>query len=1187
MAKVTAKCEFMENVLPAGRLSLKERFHVAEDDHGEPMIFSLDIRNQLCLIMKGTEGHNQLINLSDRFGLSKDESVGSFSVSQNKNGHIHLCFTARKSGAADRLIVVQPIAASWPEWTRKMDPSQDLYSGEQWNIHVREILLGTSNDSSQQKTSYPQIYLVFKHQELDTEDIWALTVSTETKSWTNAKVFQMPCNADMIIDKCVASLRQGPVSYRGMFVLYKKAMADPTQLAFVGFDPTVTSPTLRKIPQKVPKGACLLASMENSRGCTDLLVAGNELTWHKSGDCYKGATSWTVLSSDVAMSKLSQLHVAQSQGAVSIWSLTREAGLSYQEFETHDLSPPESRTPIIPLLSTNDVVDRFAALQNPRLGQKLLVIGENGSMKALEQSNESGLWMSPADVTIPQSDEIIEFKSYTIHANITDERGLPLIKHSVKLQSSTSVELIVNGVSLRGSPLGRVVDTDDSGTLTIIIRSDGLASPIITISDPDSSRRTFIDGPVTIDPMTKLWSTVDGIKSADDLKRMTLPDGTSFVTSSASEKDLEKAAQALQDLCKVRQELFSPTNSSVSQPSGQVGFADRMWGLWYTLRDQITAGFQWVIRKVGQAWEFIVEVANQAWTFILTNAPQVAEAMQQVLSTVTKGFDLLKKKFEFIFSWGDILDVKNILVNITTQGLLWGVDGITLVEMQTNDFFDDLRKKVRQIKATKLPLEMANMKAAKDPELERQAKAERGSSAEEETLSSPGAQFGTYHLKHSGGTFGPRSKDQTSIDRLLFRLQLVLEKLKTLTERLKENFGTLFQHKDLTVDQILSSLSLDLLEDVIGVAQSMVIGVLGSFSDLLLDLVDGINKPITIPVLSPYYKKLTRGSELTILDAVALVLAIPGTYLYKFVTNEKPSEIEGIETLIKPDIMKAELDQRMGRLRAETPPTDPTTGLFALQGLSFVATPTTGSDRNANTAREPSVNKLKVINSKGLTEEQVEAIRYNQKRFASSSSTVSTLLKIVIPAGAGIWYSCRTWPKLFLTEPYHPIKALLDAGGKLIVWLGQFVSVARYSSDDIKNGRWGIEDRWKEPGFTHRIYIWGVGVFPMIGVLGGNELGYIFGTISGVIQVVLLAWQHIESWTVGAGYSIYLATEEWVKVSAKLVTAISGLTKGGGGYGATAALILNTVGAEMSLMRVALEVAEVRDVLCTGMDLEL
>ncbi|KAJ3545800.1 hypothetical protein NM208_g2329 [Fusarium decemcellulare] len=1187
MAKVTAKCEFMDNALPAGRLSLKGKFHVAEDDHGELMIFSLDIRNQLCLVMKGAQSHNELINLSDRFGLSKDEGVGSFAVSQNKNGLVHLCFTVRKSGATDRLVVVQPIAASWQDWTRKIDPSKDLYSGEQWNIYVREILLGTSNDSSQQKTSYPQIYLVFKHQGLDTEDIWALTVSTETKSWTNAKVFQMPYNADMIIDKCVANLRQGPVSYRGMFVLYKRAVSDPTQLSFVGFDPTVPNPTLRMIAQKTPKGASLLASMENGRGCTDLLVAGNEFTWHRSGDCYKGATSWTVLSSDAAMSNLSQLHVAQSQGAISIWSLSRAAGLSYQEFDTHDQSPPVSRTPAIPLLSKEDVVDRFAALQNPKLGQKLLVVGEDGSMKALEQSNESGLWMPPMDVTIPQSDEIIEFKSHTILISIAGEQGEPLIKQPVKLQSSISAELIVNGVSLRGSPSGQVIQTDDSGTVTIIIRSDGLASPIITIADPDPSKKTLKDGPVIIDPVSKLWSTVDGIKSADDLKKMTLPDGSSFVTAGADDKDLEKAAQALQDLSKVRQELSSPTNPPASQPPGQVGFADRMWGLWYTIRDQITAGFQWLIRKVGQAWEFVVEIGNQAWSFILTNAPQVAEAMQKVLSTVTKGWEWLKNKFEFFFSWGDILHVKNILVNLTTQGLLWGVDGISLVEMQTNDFFDDLRRKVQQIKAAKLPPEMAKMKAGKNQELEKQAKSERGSSVEEETLNSPGAQYGTYHLKHSGGTLGPRSKDQTSLDRLLIRLQSVLERLEHLTERLKKNLGALFQKKDLTVDEILSSLGFDLLEDVIGVVQSIVTGILGSFSDLLLELVDGINKPITIPVLSPLYKKLTRGSDLTVLDAVALVFAIPGTFLYKIVTGKKPSEIEGIGTLIEPNIMKAELDERMGRVRAEAPPIAPATELFALQAMSFVATPTPGSNHAANSAGGPPAKRLKVINSKGLTEEQVEAIKYNQRRFASSSSTVSTLLKIVIPAGASIWYSCRTWPKLFLTEPYHPMKALLDAGGKLVVWLGQFVSVARYSSDDIKNRRWGIEDRWKEPGFTHRMYIWGVGIFPMIGVMGGNELGYIFGTISGVIQVILLAWQHIESWTVGAGYSIYLAAEEWVKVSAKLVTAISGLTKGGGGYGATAALILNTLGADMSLIRVALEVAEVRDVLCTGMDLEL
>lgn len=45
----------------------------------------------------------------------------------------------------------------------------------------------------------------------------------------------------------------------------------------------------------------------------------------------------------------------------------------------------------------------------------------------------------------------------------------------------------------------------------------------------------------------------------------------------------------------------------------------------------------------------------------------------------------MKKKFELFFSWGDILDTKNIFVNWMTRGLLWGVDAVALLEIKVCD----------------------------------------------------------------------------------------------------------------------------------------------------------------------------------------------------------------------------------------------------------------------------------------------------------------------------------------------------------------------------------------------------------------------------------------------------------------------------------------------------------------------
>ncbi|KAJ4250995.1 hypothetical protein NW762_011645 [Fusarium torreyae] len=1144
MAKISAKCEFMDNALPAGNLSLQGKFYVAEDENGEHMIFSLDKRGQLCLVLKGPNGHNELINLSSRLGLADSEKVSSFAVSQNSNGDIHLCLTARNNDAADRLLVMPPTSGNRNAWTCQFDPYKDLYTGEQWGIHVRELLLGTSNDSSTSATAYPQIYLILKHLSMNTEDIWALTVNVDTKSWTNPKTFQMPCNPDKIIDKCVANLKQGNFMYRGMFVLYQKAATDPTKLSFVGFNPTKENPTLRSINQKVPPGAAFLSSIENGKGSTDLIVCGAELTWHKSRDCLTGTPSWTTLSKAGSYSDVCQLHIAQSDNVISAWTLHDNHTLAYQEFDFHEGSAPTPRTPLIPLLDQTQSTNRFAALQNPKLGQKLFVVNDKNTMGVMEQSVETALWMPPVDVVIPQSDEIIEFKSHTIRAEVTDEQGALLANRALRVCSSTSAELIINGRSIRGSPDGQVVETDGSGTITIIIRNDGLASPIITFDGKDSTDNLLKDGPFTVDPMSKLWSTVNNIKSAQDLRNITMPDGSSFMKPGISNDDLDKAAKALQDLIRVRQELTPHSSVQLANSSStNATVGDRLWGSWYRIRDSIETGFQWIIEKVGDVWKFIVHLAGETWTFVLGSYTQVAEAMQKILVTITPGWDHLKKMYEFVFYWDDILDFKNVLVNITTQGMLWGIDGISLLEFHVDNFFNDLRQKARHIKSANLPSELSTLKPGKKEDLESQVKQEKGDIAQE-ALGSPGTQYGLYHLNHSGILNEQQASGQTSLDRLQQRLGDVYQQVEHLISRLQGNFEKLAQSKNLTVEEILMGLGVDLLEDTIGVTQSVVMTLLTSFGDLILLLVEGINEAITIPVLSPQYRKLTRGADLTILDAIALVIAIPGTYLFGIITGKKPRGVVGIDSLTKLNVMKPELDEKIGHAKFKAPGEKPTGSFY-------------------------------------LSQEEIDAIKYYEKQFISSISVAMTILKVVGPAGGMMWYIFRTWPTLAIPQPYNLKMALFSSCKNLVFWIVQFASISHFS-----DGRLNINELLEDPGFSNRFYSWMVGGLPICGALEGKEAEQIHTLVSGMIQTVLLADLQIRSWTGEAGYSTYLTAEEWSKLLGKVFTAASGLTKGGGGYGAATALVFTVTGGSLNILRVSLEIAGKREILCTGIGLE-
>lgn len=1113
---------------------------------------------------------------------------------------------------------------------------------------------GTSDDSKKKETLYPQIYLIFNHIGKATEDIWALTVDTQNRSWMK-NCFQMPCNPDRVIDKCVANL---PL-YRGLFVLYREESDHPLQLRFVGLNPTKENPTVTSISQPVPKMANHLASFENKDGYTDLLISGDALTWRSAQQCFDRTQNRPhVLSEDTKLLNLVQMSIAQSKDVLSVWALNTEFSLSYQEFTLEAGAPPSQRTPAIPLLEKTSGSGRFAALQSPTLGQKLFVIDEAGGMKMLEQSVQTGIWQQPTGILVPDSDEMIEFTSHTIRVHLDDQSGIPMTDQPLKVCSSTSAEMLVNGSSVRGSPDGQVVQTDDAGSLTIIIRSDGLSAPLLTLRDVEAPGTVFQGGSTTIDPMSKLWLTVGDIKSAQDLKDMQLPDGTSFVRPGVDEKELEMAAKALQNLSQVKAELAS-SGTAVGTTATTASVADRLWGMWYWIRDKVQAGYNWVVEKVEAGWQFVVKLAGEAWTFLLNNAPQVAEAMQKVLGTITKGWEWLKKKFAFIFNWGDILSVKNVFVNLTTQGILWGADSMAILELKSQEFFEDLRQKTRMIKAMKLPPDLAKMKAGNDPDMESKAKAKNEGAGHDDALKSPEAQYGVYHMKHGGTSIGPRTEGQTAMDRLVLRLKKVWDQLTSLIERCKDNFANLFKSKDITVETILTNLGLDLLEDLLGAVESIATGVLGSFSDLLVELADGINKPISIPVLSPLYKKITRGSNLTILDAVALCIAIPTTIVYKTITGKSPMEIAAIGPLAKAGAFKSELDERMGRAKAETstqepgPPLSHSTQFSAMMQTHIPELhPTTVTQGGAGAARSvalesaltdgiqradvlrskpltirkidepasivvlddasseqlmetqpapivlaPSVQLNSLVSSatpsirkselkKTSTDGRLEQLERNRKRFEGSSNIASNLTKMAVPVGALLWFQYKTFPSLFLPEVrFHPITVMLEAGKKLLLWMLQFGGLAGYSFEDIKTGNLGVGDRFKDPWFEARFGMWVVGGIPIIGELGGKYLGYCFSMVSSVLQVILLAWLHIKSWTVGEGYSVYLAFEEWGKLNAKIATAFSGITQGGYGYGAIIAYLLQWSACTMNTIRATAEASGSTKVLYTGMDL--
>ncbi|ETS85623.1 hypothetical protein PFICI_03648 [Pestalotiopsis fici W106-1] len=930
-------------------------------------------------------------------------------------------------------------------------------------------------------------------------------------------------------------------------------------MRFVGLDPEERTPILKSIEQTVPEGATQLASFDNADGLTDLLIGGKTLSWISAQGCIEGNTEPIILDDSDAYFEVEQLHVSQTRGWLSVWSLTKSATLSYQEFDANTaFAQPEARTLPIPLLLRDAASDRFAAIQNPRLGQKLFVVSRDGHMVMLEQDNQTALWHAPVEILIPQIDEMIEFDSYTIRI--------------LALDSEMDANLV--NTSFRGSLTGTEVKTDPSDTTTVVLpvlRSDeSLAAPTLTLDAWDLQSKQITNGPYKIDPSSKLFDKLFAVQNSADLKNLKLPDGTPLVSQNDSQEYLDSAFGALKDLAEARKSLAAgkhitantmtgiESNSIVSMNSigsffGNVG--RRIWGALQWVAEKIKQGAKWALEKVGQAWKFVVKIAGKVFNFIIETVQHVVVVVQKVLETIVDGVKKVINFITFLFEWDDILDVKNLIVNFTTQGLLWGVDAVALLEENTNTFFEDLKIKVRALKGQKLPSELGGQKAGKNPDALQKAKGDRNNSKEEEVFNSPQASYGSYHLSHSGG---PRdSTGVTSpVDRILARLSNLGDQMERLMSRLISNFGDVFKTSTPSLDQIFAKLGIELLEDLLGMIQAV---------------------PIQIRILSALYKKIS-GDDMTILDVVALLLAIPATIIYKMVTGKRPKEVEGIGSLIAPNAHRAELDQRMGRVRLEEAAAD-SGGSWAAANTVTFSLAAVGNVDSKSKAPAPSFK---------MSEEKRKAIEANQKRFMASSSGGGNIIKLGIPVGSFLFYGLYSWPKTFLPETVYSFeRCLVSAALKLVVWLAQFASIAKIKMEDITNGTFSFKKIWDEdPWFAKRFMMWVLGGLPVLGALLGRKVGYILGLFANIGQMLIHAILHIESWASGAGYSVYLAIEEWIKIAGKTCTNIGGLLQGSDGFTTnTVALALTTGATMMTQTRAILECVGKREVLCTGMDL--
>jgi hypothetical protein len=711
------------------------------------------------------------------------------------------------------------------------------------------------------------------------------------------------------------------------------------------FTPTKNVWKPRSPPQSTvlgyPKGTSGISSCVGKGGLTKLFASGDEglhlFEPDGQGNCAEPIqvipSSPTFKTNTFAGA--TSLKSATVNSKTAVWGLNRHQDLVYTTCPTGNEAEPSSWSPPMRICSG---VLQFAFYLNMKSSFNVLfALLRDQSMMQFVQDAATGIW-TPRSIALPVIDvsRVIEDNTFTTHVKCTDSNGMPAIEAPIRIESMQTVPLLVNHSYYKISP-GSPIDikSDGTGSVTIIQETDSLSAVCFRLVCDDQI--------LEVDPQSKIVKKLSNVKSGSDLN-VQIPDSNGktrpLVPDDVPLANREHIARFSSKLLEVRSSLpkYGPQHTNLSasarrstgavevfgviKSSGQLKFCEGH-NAHATLSGQISAvnhatmtssnlstssvpdlvttAAGDIFQSLTDEWEnvqslwaevtdniahFFVQVSNTIYTAILDTVEVVSSAIEFVFKQIKVFFEDLVAWLGFVFNWSDIIRTHKVIKNVAKQYAWDAVDQIDALRAHLENGFGELRNFIdgESWDNADLPTDVIG-------------EIQNGKYNRVPAGNSPQSNWAAHHTNNglrsaSAATAGslPGVDMSSSVMGLLETLQ---KAVKNEEQVLKSAVN---QIQAQIVDDICNLSPITLIQKVLRILGGFVVDtaknilltlvdLMRSFMSGLLDLLD---TPLEIPIISPMYKLITGGDELSCLDVICLIAAIPATLVYKIVTQEVP-----------------------------------------------------------------------------------------------------------------------------------------------------------------------------------------------------------------------------------------------------------------------------------------------------------
>ena len=704
------------------------------------------------------------------------------------------------------------------------------------------------------------------------------------------------------------------------------------------FNPSLpANPSRLQVPQEA---SAIATAPANSEGNTSLFVAGAGNLYYFAFDKQEDGDAGIVVLQNNLFQNVTDLHAHADDQSVVVWGVNQQGQVFYTKCAVGSEASISAWSTPIPILS--NVTEAATYLNNQYSNNVIFAHLDGTNLVKLTQDPVTTLW-DRRNIVLPSTDidDVLEVSTYTTHIQVEREDNIPVGGLSVSITSTSPVSVYINDQFEVLSPTNAVnVTTDDTGTITILQETDEIATVCYNLKLEGS------DDIVNVNPMVKLMEKMSTVKSGADLGSVTVTnsDGSTqpLVPSGVSDNDKEATAQAIQQFVTASQSV--PKDGTIQgrvkqkqvlssyNASEFVAHEGSIWGMSFEnngisyhagsdamikfglkkvdatnkfalqaatvqlddignaiesaagdvfnwLKDSLGDVKNFFVKVIDGVYNFFITIGNALYTFVLNCYETIASAVEFVFNKIKVFLEDLIKWLGFLFQWKDILRTHDVLKNVFKRYLENSVDQVDVFKQQVNQIFDGIQQRIDSwagLTAQQGTLSGMSAQAGSVP-----------------GKNDPQSNYGIYHMKNGAGDASTNTSIVNGVanelDQLLQTLMNAVETEGEIFENAYNNFKTqvIDQIDTLSVGEVLKRSFAILADILIESVENIVDTALDVIKILIQGVVDILDASLDIPVLSWLYKKIT-GNQLSFLDAVCLVLAIPTTLIYKISKNEAP-----------------------------------------------------------------------------------------------------------------------------------------------------------------------------------------------------------------------------------------------------------------------------------------------------------